>query len=544
MAKNTIILFELTAQQVEISAIEHSPQGYRQLARPFIDTTLGTSRFNEQLLNLAMRKAGKYAPQSNEEQATWMAEAERCRKELVEFDTEFTFPDGTAVEIEQYEYENATTALTNRMQDGINRVMGNPAEIDKIILLAEDVDVALLKPLLIRNYSSSIGFCRSENEWLSVNDRATAAQLKSEANKAKTQQETAEKETPKGPDRKPAEQSRQASEAASRSTKQESPQRDAAPREPRQREKVQQEPRQRERVQPDLRQRDREQQEPRRPAPSQPAKSQKWVTPLLIFVGCALFFGSNLKSLFGLGRNTDFTEDEQTEVEQSATSDDFSFDEDEGDDYNFDDDTDIDFSSDEGEETESVESQKPGRATSNKPTDPKKRYDYVYSECDGLRKVEKNGKKGFIDANGREVVAPIYDYIYSRSEGLYKVERNGKKGFIRPDGTVFMAVKYDYIYSKADGVYKVEVGKKKGFVDARTGKELCPPKYDYIYSKTDGLYKVELNKKKGLLNADFKEIVPPKYDYIYSFSGGLAKVEQNGKVGYINKEGKLVQPLE
>ena len=145
----------------------------------------------------------------------------------------------------------------------------------------------------------------------------------------------------------------------------------------------------------------------------------------------------------------------------------------------------------------------------------KKIYDYVYSaDKNGLMKVEKDGKKGFIDGEGKVVVAPIYDYISSwSSDGLAKVEKDGKKGFIDGKGKVVVAPIYDYVSSwNSDGWAKVEKDGKKGFI-----------------------------AKKG---NSIKEIVPPIYDYIYSFSGGLAKVEKDGKTGYINKEGKLVQPLE
>jgi hypothetical protein len=142
------------------------------------------------------------------------------------------------------------------------------------------------------------------------------------------------------------------------------------------------------------------------------------------------------------------------------------------------------------------------------------KYDFIYDadDNDGWRKVELNGKKGFIDENGKEVVSPKYDYIYDIDDnGWRKVELNGKKGFIDENG-----------------------------------KEVVPPKYDYIYDADDdnGWRKVELDGKKGFIDKNGKEIVPPEYDYIYDWSGGLLKVEKKDKTGYINREGKLVQPLE
>lgn len=140
------------------------------------------------------------------------------------------------------------------------------------------------------------------------------------------------------------------------------------------------------------------------------------------------------------------------------------------------------------------------------------KYDYVYSEdSDGWRKIEKNGKKGFIDKTGKEVVPPKYDYIYSPED---------------------------------NGWRKVELSNKKGFINAE-GVEIVPVIYDYINSPDEsGWRKVEKNGKKGFINEKGEEVVPPIYDYIYSWSGGLAKVEKDDKTGYINRQGKLVQAME
>ena len=38
-------------------------------------------------------------------------------------------------------------------------------------------------------------------------------------------------------------------------------------------------------------------------------------------------------------------------------------------------------------------------------------YDYIWDFEDGIAKIKLNGKFGFIDITGNEVVAPIYDTI-------------------------------------------------------------------------------------------------------------------------------------
>jgi len=468
MAKDKIVIVRFSEKKAEVNVLMAVAGQYQYLVKKRENKTAGSSQLTQQLINLAQRKAGKEVVAYDD---ALLKEADRCRRELIDYDSEFAFADGSSVEIEQYEFENATLAITNSLLEDVNAAMGNASEVDRMMILADEVDVPLLKSRFVRNFSATVGNSRAEAEWLSINDKNAVEKLLAEAD---APQPKPEPKTEPQPKPKPQQQS-----------------------EPKAQPKPQPQPQNR----------------PRN-------NNSTGIIIVLVAVLVAIAIGCFVVTL--VVSNSKSEPKIEYVVRETVTVDT----------------SDVEVA--EGEAAEYEETVAPSESTAG----PKTRYDYVYSESDGLRKVEKNGKKGFIDASGREVVAPQYDYIYSKSDGLYKVEKNGKKGFIRPDGTVFVAVKYDYIYSKSDGVYKVELNNKKGFVDAKTGKEICPPKYDYIYSKSDGLIKVELNNKKGFLDANYKEILAPTYDYIYSFSGGLAKVELRGKVGYINKQGKLVSPLQ
>ncbi|MCQ2288393.1 MAG: WG repeat-containing protein [Muribaculaceae bacterium] len=105
----------------------------------------------------------------------------------------------------------------------------------------------------------------------------------------------------------------------------------------------------------------------------------------------------------------------------------------------------------------------------------KAKYDYVYSESDGLYKVEKGNKKGYCDAaTGKEVVPCKYDYIYSwDDDGMAKVEIDNKKGYINKQGKEVVPCEYDYIYSWDGGLAKVEKGDKKGYIN-KQGKLVSP----------------------------------------------------------------------
>ena len=61
-------------------------------------------------------------------------------------------------------------------------------------------------------------------------------------------------------------------------------------------------------------------------------------------------------------------------------------------------------------------------------------YDSVGCLEQGLALVEKDGKYGFVDAAGNEVIPVQYDYALSFLEGFARVEKNGKYGLINTTG--------------------------------------------------------------------------------------------------------------
>lgn len=57
-------------------------------------------------------------------------------------------------------------------------------------------------------------------------------------------------------------------------------------------------------------------------------------------------------------------------------------------------------------------------------------YEQAEDFSEGLAAVERNGKWGYIDATGREIVPPGYDEVEPFSDGYAKVCRNTKWGIV------------------------------------------------------------------------------------------------------------------
>ena len=161
------------------------------------------------------------------------------------------------------------------------------------------------------------------------------------------------------------------------------------------------------------------------------------------------------------------------------------------------------------------------------------------AKVESLVKVEVNGKFGFVDKTGKEIVPPKYDDIHEFSEGLAKVQIDGKRGFINTEGKEVVELKYDKAWKFSEGLAKVKANGKFGFVD-KTGKEIVPPKYDNAKDFKEGLATVQLGDKRGFVNTEGKEVVELKYDKAGDFSEGLAMVQLGNKLGFVDKTGKEI----
>lgn len=86
-----------------------------------------------------------------------------------------------------------------------------------------------------------------------------------------------------------------------------------------------------------------------------------------------------------------------------------------------------------------------------------------YMYYDSLALIEKDGKLGFVDLNGKLVVPFYFEEAYNFSEGLACVKYNGMWGYIDTKGEVFMPFIFDhaspYQWGRAEVVYRGNVSK-------------------------------------------------------------------------------------
>lgn len=145
------------------------------------------------------------------------------------------------------------------------------------------------------------------------------------------------------------------------------------------------------------------------------------------------------------------------------------------------------------------------------------------------------GKAGFIDVNGNEVIPFIFDSAENFSEGLAAVKMNEKWGYIDLTGRVVIPCKYDWALGEgdfSDGRAVVEIDGKYGYLDA-TGREVIAAKWDYAHPFSGGFavvgeYRSRLN---SLIDVNGKEVISGCQSIAYDPDNGVAIVKKDGQWG-------------
>lgn len=130
---------------------------------------------------------------------------------------------------------------------------------------------------------------------------------------------------------------------------------------------------------------------------------------------------------------------------------------------------------------------------------------FVKSFIEDLSLVEKDGRFGYLDYHGNEIIKPQYEHADFFSEGLAAVEVKGKYGYID-----------------------------------KANKIVIKPKFDQASYFSEGIAPVKINNKYGCINKQGRIIIKPRYEYIDIFRNGLAIFYQGQKWGYINHAGNEV----
>ena len=186
-------------------------------------------------------------------------------------------------------------------------------------------------------------------------------------------------------------------------------------------------------------------------------------------------------------------------------------------------------------------------------------FDNASSFSEGIACVKKDGKWGYIDKQGHEIIPFIYENGHDFREGIACVKKDGKWGYIDKQGHEITPFIYKEGSDFSEGMALVNVVNVKvitsfilgiddvsleqyGYID-KQGREIIPCKFTEAYSFSEGMACVNNVLGWYYIDKQGNEIIPSVFEDASSFSEGMALVEKDGKCGYIDKQGREIIPF-
>lgn len=179
-----------------------------------------------------------------------------------------------------------------------------------------------------------------------------------------------------------------------------------------------------------------------------------------------------------------------------------------------------------------------------------------YSPADIKESFEPGDRKinrtGFIDENGRMVIAPRFYRAEPFKDGVARVEHwiecaqpnASVGGLIDKSGNLLGGHFFDMCSQLKEGyahvLRRVAPGLDEWSVIDKTGKDI-PGSYRTVYAFSEGLAAIEAsNKLWGFIDGTGKLVIKPQFNSAESFSDGVACVLTDTGYGFIDKTGRFV----
>ncbi|MBE6325992.1 MAG: WG repeat-containing protein [Bacteroidales bacterium] len=175
----------------------------------------------------------------------------------------------------------------------------------------------------------------------------------------------------------------------------------------------------------------------------------------------------------------------------------------------------------------------------------KPKYEYATDFSDGVARVGKDGKYGYVNEMGEEVVPLQYTAASSFNYGVAAVkDQNGDAYFILPSGARLQDATYLDTKSFKEGLAACQdENYLYGFVDNK-GRLVVQHKYNTVGWFNEGICAVgkNINGKTlyGYIDNKGNQLCDFLYDEAKDFQGGVARVKTNGKYGLVDRFGSPI----
>ena len=163
---------------------------------------------------------------------------------------------------------------------------------------------------------------------------------------------------------------------------------------------------------------------------------------------------------------------------------------------------------------------------------------------EGLALVQDEQTEYYIDTEGNVVMEFDQEKFFRCpfQEGLACVTENGKRGFINRDGKMVIEPQFGRVESFSNGLASVKKGESWGYINNQ-GEYVIEPQYSHAQPFSEGLAWVEIEWKWGLIDRTNQLLIDPTFDNALSFHGGLALVTLDEESWFINRNGDFIFPF-
>ncbi|WP_170110285.1 WG repeat-containing protein [Flavilitoribacter nigricans] len=165
---------------------------------------------------------------------------------------------------------------------------------------------------------------------------------------------------------------------------------------------------------------------------------------------------------------------------------------------------------------------------------------------DGLVNVRKDGRYGYIDRRGREIIAPQFSTGARFIHGRARAARDGQSGLIRRSDLRFDPIDYDWYTLLLGNRQYLPVVRNGKFGIMRPDKQLVVPiQYDFLLAHREDLLIARSGARSGLLNYRNDTLIPFIYESLQVNREGppLLSAKKEGKWGLINLEQDVLLPF-
>ena len=177
-------------------------------------------------------------------------------------------------------------------------------------------------------------------------------------------------------------------------------------------------------------------------------------------------------------------------------------------------------------------------------------FDYAGNFNEGFSAVLKDGKCGYINTKGEQIIECKFDDAYYFNEGFARVEKDGKYGYINTKGEQIVECKFDNGGDFNEGFAVVKKDGKCGYINTKGCSVIFDESkneievFDKAIDRSNNtFYLSRLGDKFGLLDENFNVVVKNsiygKFEVLQRINETTFLIKIAGRDIFVDSEGNF-----